>query len=59
VWRWVFYMQVIVFGVVVAIVIIFITETRESLWAPGTLLGFLFMLMLVLSDDQTDAGRTN
>jgi multidrug resistance protein len=29
-WRWVFYMQVIVFGVVVAIVIVFFKETRGS-----------------------------
>ena len=29
-WRWVFYMQVIVFGVVVAMVIIFFNETRGS-----------------------------
>jgi multidrug resistance protein len=29
-WRWVFYMQVIVFGVVVAIVIVFFRETRGS-----------------------------
>lgn len=29
-WRWVFYMQIIVFGVVVAMVIIFFKETRGS-----------------------------
>jgi MFS family permease len=29
-WRWVFYMQVIVFGVVVAIVIVFFKETRGT-----------------------------
>ena len=29
-WRWVFYMQVIVFGVVVAMVIVFFKETRGS-----------------------------
>jgi hypothetical protein len=38
-------MQVIAFGVVVAMVIILFKAARGSLWALGTLPGFLFMLM--------------